>query len=98
MLRVLDDKAAPRLQKELGDPANFGIAKSMVMMGLERGFDMTSQEGMEAWMKTYNAELAAGTEPRIPFPGEQNANARRARTQIKRGIARNSRRQNRKKK
>ena len=97
ILKVLDNKAAPILEEELGNPAHFGIAKSMVMMGLERGFNMTSQEGMEEWMNTYNAELAAGTGLRIPLPGEQSVNARKARTKIKRGMAKNSRKQNRKK-
>src|SRR5438552_10321915 len=59
-LKVLDNKAAERLEKEMGDPANFGIAKSMMMMGVARGFDMSSQEGIEKWMATYNAEIAAG--------------------------------------
>lgn len=34
-LKVLDDKAARELKKKLSDPANFGIAKSFFMMGLE---------------------------------------------------------------
>ena len=39
-------------------------------MGLERGFDMRSQEGIDAWMKTYNAELAAGKiTPPVMLPG-----------------------------
>jgi hypothetical protein len=56
-LRVLDDKATHRLKRELSDPANFGIAKSFVMMGMERGFDMTTEEGINEWILTYNADL-----------------------------------------
>ena len=67
-LKVLDDKATRQLKAEMGDPANFGIAKSMMMMGMERGFDMTSEEGIQQWVNTYNTELAAGG-PRIPIPG-----------------------------
>jgi len=41
-LKLLDDKVARRLEKEMSNPANFGIAKSFVMMGKERGFDMAT--------------------------------------------------------
>jgi hypothetical protein len=51
-LKVLDEKAARELKKELSTPANFGIAKSFVMMGQERGFDLSSEEGINEWMAT----------------------------------------------
>ena len=76
-LKVLDDRAARELKKKLGDPANFGIAKSFFMMGLERGFDMTSEEGLNKWMETYNTEIKTGAGPRIPLPGERNENAQK---------------------
>lgn len=61
-LEVLNEKnTIRRMREEMEDPANFGMAKSLVMMGLERGFDVSSQEGMDQWVTTYNAELAAGT-------------------------------------
>ena len=66
-----DEEAVDELQEEMDDPDNFGIAKSFVMMGMERGFDMQSEEGINEWMKTYNAELAAGTGTRIMLPGER---------------------------
>jgi hypothetical protein len=71
-LSVLDDKAIDRLREEMSNPANFGMAKSFFMMGLERGFDMRSQEGLDEWMRTYNAELAAGkiTPPPALLPGQ----------------------------
>lgn len=97
ILRVLDDNAAHRLEQELGNPANFGIAKSMIMMGLERGFDMQSEEGINKWVNTYNAELAAGTGLRIPLPGEKSANARKVQSKVKRAMAKNSRKKNRQK-
>ena len=74
-LKILDDKAVRKLREKLSDPANFGIAKSFFMMGLERGFDMTTEEGMNKWMAIYNAEIAAGAGPRIPLPGERSARA-----------------------
>jgi hypothetical protein len=71
-LSVLNEKTARKLEREMSDPANFGMAKSFVMMGLERGFDMSSQEGVDEWMATYNAELAEGRAPRVPLFGGRN--------------------------
>lgn len=52
-LKVLDEKAARQLKKELSNPANFGIAKSFMMMGLERGFDLSSERGSTGgWKRT----------------------------------------------
>lgn len=91
----------------MGNPANFGIAKSFVMTGMERGFDMTSEEDINRWMATYNAELAAGVGPRIPFPGigpriplpgEQSSSARKVNSKLRRKMERESRRRNRRKK
>ena len=106
-LIALDDKAIGKFDKAMNDPANFGIAKSMFMMGQARGFDMTTEEGINRWMMTYNAELAAGTGTPIPFPGETGPQAAQARGHMKsalrkdkrkRKMAAKSRKQNRKKK
>ena len=65
-LKVLNDKAtARRYEKEMSNPRNYGISKSFAMMGLERGFDISTQEGLDAWMKTYNEELESGKGQRI---------------------------------
>src|SRR5579859_126631 len=65
-LKVLNERTiVDELKKEMDNPANFGMAKSFVMMGMERGFDMTTQEGIDEWMKIYNAELASSR--RLPF-------------------------------
>jgi hypothetical protein len=98
-LKVLDERAARQLKKELSNPANFGIAKSFVMMGLERGFDLSSEEGINQWMETYNTELASGAGLRIPLPGEQSEDARQFRERLKPGTigtAGSKRKQNRK--
>ncbi|MBP8974466.1 MAG: hypothetical protein KBH93_11370 [Anaerolineae bacterium] len=71
-LRVLDDRTARRMDKEMNDPSNFGMAKTMVMMGAARGFDMTKQEDVDRWTAIYNEEIARsmGAPPGIgtPFP------------------------------
>lgn len=66
MLARLTPQAARRLERELQEPANFGMAKSFVLMGQEAGFDMESPEGMQAWVEAYNATVAptmAAAEP-----------------------------------
>jgi hypothetical protein len=103
-LRILDDKAARRLREEMSDPANFGIAKSFVMMGKARGFDMTTEEGINEWMTIYNAEIAAGIGQRVnvpdfpfPFPAARRESARKGKDKTRRKMVSNSRRKNRKK-
>lgn len=59
ILSSLDDGAADRLRKKLADPANFGMAKSMFMMGNQAGFDMTTPEGLAAFQAAYNTRLLA---------------------------------------
>jgi hypothetical protein len=66
MLARLTPQAARRLERELQEPVNFGMAKSFVLMGKEAGFDMESPEGMRAWVEAYNATVAptmAAAEP-----------------------------------
>jgi hypothetical protein len=58
MLAHLTPQATRRLERELQEPANFGMAKSFVVMGKQAGFDMESPEGMQAWVKAYNATVA----------------------------------------
>lgn len=66
LLARLTPQAARRLERELQEPANFGRAKSFVLLGKRAGFDMESPEGMRAWVQAYNATVAprmAATEP-----------------------------------
>lgn len=51
------------------DTSNFGMAKSMVMMGEHAGFDMTTQEGLHQFMNSYNrTRLAHPPEASAPPP------------------------------
>lgn len=59
LLSELGRPAERKLTAGLSNPSNFGMAKSMVMMGKARGFDTTTQEGLEQWMAVYNSELGA---------------------------------------
>ena len=50
---------AKKLEVALSDPRHFGMAKSMMMAGADAGFDMSSKEGVEAWMREYPGEATA---------------------------------------
>jgi hypothetical protein len=61
---ALDGKAESRLNRELANPANFGVGKSFFMMGKELGFDMTTQEGLDEFINHSNSALVS----RLPVP------------------------------
>jgi len=63
----LTDSAAKRLERELANPANYGMAKSFFMRGMQAGFDMTTQEGIDAFTTAYNKDLAEGGAPEIEY-------------------------------
>ena len=69
MLAHLTPQAIRRLERELQEPANFGMAKSFALMGKEAGFDMESPEGMQAWVKAYNATVAPAMAAASGRPG-----------------------------
>lgn len=59
-LDVLADGAVEQLRDELSNSSNFGMAKSFVMMGREAGYNMSTEEGLQQFMQTYNASMLAG--------------------------------------
>jgi hypothetical protein len=92
--RVLGDGAAKKLARELANPDNFGMAKSFFTAGEKLGFDLTSQEGLDKWVATYNASLATG--PVAPSPGSPRPRgAGQQSRRKKRKLQRASRRKNR---
>ena len=87
-LRVLGGDAATKLHAALSDTSQFGVAKSMFMAGHDAGFDMTSKEGIEAWMRVMQSRpLPASVRlpsfgPALPAvaraPARAKKNARKA--------------------
>ena len=65
IIASLTDAAAKRLERELANPAHYGMAKSMFMLGEQAGFDMTTQEGLDAFMAFFNSGLAGGAANKI---------------------------------
>lgn len=57
ILDSLDDDAVIRLRNALSNPTNFGLAKSMFMLGARTGFDMSNQEGVDQFVMAYNSQL-----------------------------------------
>lgn len=104
--RVCLDRLAPdaerRLARELADPQNFGMAKSIFMAGKSAGHDMTSQDGLNAWMNVVNSRFALGRWPDpapapAPAAGSSPARSRAAATKAraKRKAARKARKKSR---
>lgn len=50
-LRVLGGEAVRELEEALSDSSNFGMAKSVVLAGRDAGFDVDTEEGLQAWMQ-----------------------------------------------
>jgi hypothetical protein len=69
ILASLNAGAADRLRAELANPANYGMAKSFVTMGQQAGFDMTTQEGIAAFMQAYNSGVLGR---HMPFVGDDD--------------------------
>jgi hypothetical protein len=78
LLARLTPQAARRLERALQEPANFGMAKSVVLMGKEAGFDMESPEGMRAWVQAYNATVAPTMAAASRHPGPATKKPSRA--------------------
>lgn len=94
----MTDGAEQRLAGELADSSNYGIAKSFFMAGERAGFDMTTEQGLQAWTASYNARLLAldtkralAIQPQARLP----ASAERRLKKVKRKQVRQSRRKNR---
>ena len=69
-LQVLATGTALRLDREMQNPANFGLAKAFLAQGLAHGFDMATPEGIQAWTEFVlrpdrMGKFCAGTRSRL---------------------------------
>lgn len=97
---VLTEELAAEMERKLADPRNFGPAKSFFASGEAAGYDMTSQEGIDAYMLAYNAGLTAGGlgshGASLPAPGRPSRpQGDRKQKKRKRKLVKKSRRKNR---
>ncbi|QZZ23171.1 hypothetical protein J5X98_13025 [Leptothermofonsia sichuanensis E412] len=51
------ESLAPQFPSIMCDPTRGGFAKAFLVMGHQAGFDMTTQEGVQAFQEQYNASL-----------------------------------------
>jgi HEAT repeat protein len=56
------DGRIAKLKRDLADPSNYGMAKSIFMQGKLAGYDMTSELEVAEFMAAYNQSLAAERE------------------------------------
>jgi len=63
-LTVLGRKAVKTLEKALSSPELMGIGKSMLMEGLNAGFDMQSEDDIRAWMALQMIAPPTSPEPK----------------------------------
>ncbi len=68
ILENLTDEAVTDLRNELADPRNWGMAKTIFMQGQAAGFDMATEEGLQAFLDIYNAGQLGGLGPGLPLP------------------------------
>ncbi len=62
----------PSFKATMNDPRNFGMAKSLFTLGQDAGFDMTTQEGLQAFQQQYNQQLQETGAPPPGFPALQS--------------------------
>jgi len=65
-LHLLDNGAVQRLRDTLKASSQFGIAKTLFAQASDRGFDMKSQEGIEAWMESTGGHLPNDLDLPVP--------------------------------
>lgn len=96
-LRVLGGNAVKKLEAALSDSRNFGMAKSVILAGRDAGFDVDTEEGLEAWMRVAQGmpvpPSVGGPAPAGPSPHAVEG-ARQAKKK-KRKASRKARRRNR---
>ena len=76
-LAELPADAADRLATALADKRKYGMAKSIVMAGIESGYDMSTEAGVNAWLEVVNG--GGFTMPRKASAKKRAAPKKRAR-------------------
>lgn len=79
LLEIMTPELTDEMHRHMSDPSYFGMAKSMVMRGVQAGFDMKTEEGMAAAMAAYNHSLIS----QLNFPPDLTTRLREARTRAK---------------
>ena len=94
------EELAPDFISMMYDPSKFGMAKSVISMGQEAGFDMTNPAEIDAFMYLFNAASlgdALDLPPGVPKRPSGSSKAERAHRKKRRKMARASRKKSRRK-
>jgi len=75
--RLFDDDAEDTLRDRLADPRSYSMTKAMIMAGFEAGYDLSTEEGLAAWLGQASDMLEGGNgEPRqlraVPSPSARS--------------------------
>jgi hypothetical protein len=84
-----------KLEAAMSNTGNFGMAKSLFLSGAQAGFDMSSQKGIDAWMREMSSKpLPASIQlPTLGAPSRADPGAVRAKKK-QRKAARKARKRN----
>ncbi len=96
-LKVLDERAAGRLNRAMSDPSLFGMAKSFVMRGKALGYDTSTEEGFDEWVQAYNTEMMLSSGFGQSTPQKRHTHREGEKERRKRKLAKLSRKKNRRK-
>lgn len=105
-IAYLQQLAPKRFKAAMNNPANFGMARSFLQGGLQSGFDMTTQEGLDAYATHYNASIVAQddfgmrlleSEPSNPPQGFASQAKKKSKNKRRNALAKAARKRNRKK-
>lgn len=67
ILKIFNEKnIVKRLTKELDDERKYGMAKSIMMPGIQSGLDVTDQNALQQYMEEYNTKIEAKMNAPIP--------------------------------
>ena len=97
-LKVLGGAAIKKLEAALSDSSNFGMAKSLFMAGADAGFDMQSEEGIEAWMQSIQDKPLPPSVRLPPFDAPPPSAKKTKKAEKNKGKAARKARKNKKKK
>ncbi len=76
-----------KLTRELSDTSNFGPAKAFVMQGQAEGFDLSTEEGVAAWVATVRARQGLAAAPGKPGRTQATKGASRTKAPAKKAPA-----------
>ena len=82
-LESLPADVVKQLARELDNESKFGTAKSLVMAGIKAGYDLSTPEGVNAWIEVVNQQAA----PRAKTAGSKTKKKKKSAPKAKKSAA-----------